>query len=50
MSTMPDGLPHSKILIADDNPQILELLEDDPRVQFASPAFSGGELEAPDSR
>ncbi|MCK4342319.1 MAG: response regulator [Phycisphaerae bacterium] len=27
MSTTPDGIPHSKVLIADDNPQILELLE-----------------------
>ncbi len=27
MSTTPDGTPRSKILIADDNPQILELLE-----------------------
>ena len=27
MSTMPDALPPSTVLIADDNPQILELLE-----------------------
>ena len=27
MSTMPDELPPSTVLIADDNPQILELLE-----------------------
>lgn len=27
MSTGPDNLPPSKVLIADDNPQILELLE-----------------------
>ncbi len=27
MSTQPDAIPPSKVLIADDNPQILELLE-----------------------